>query len=204
MNALVDIIFTVSPVILVIRTKMPARTKVEVCSLLAFAGLGSVVSVIRVPFMYKNVELAPAVFANEALVAILSLAETGIGLICLSVAALRPLGRVWAVRGRMMVASITHRQCKYSDPCSFTPLDLPEGHAQANTVEEVKVEGNPKFLRSKRVTPTTSVDAPTGIVILHTPGHTPESLACYDTESHLLSRGDSFYETSSQDTQSAS
>ncbi|KAJ5108701.1 hypothetical protein N7456_005376 [Penicillium angulare] len=42
---------------------------------------------------------------------------------------------------------------------------------------------------------------PTGITIIHTPGHTPDSLTWYDRDSHLICVGDSFYETSSTDTQ---
>ena len=33
-----------------------------------------------------------------------------------------------------------------------------------------------------------------GIMVLHTPGHTPDSLAWYDEEEMHLSVGDSFYE----------
>ncbi|CAI7605142.1 unnamed protein product [Penicillium glandicola] len=49
--------------------------------------------------------------------------------------------------------------------------------------------------------PSTSTRVPTGITIHHTPGHSPDSLSWYDTDSHLLCVGDSFYETKSQDTQ---
>lgn len=41
---------------------------------------------------------------------------------------------------------------------------------------------------------------PTGIIVMQTPGHTPDSLAWYDADSHFLSVGDSFYEVSSHDT----
>lgn len=40
----------------------------------------------------------------------------------------------------------------------------------------------------------------TGITIIHTPGHTPDSLTWYDQDSHLICVGDSFYEASSADT----
>ncbi|KAJ5376065.1 hypothetical protein N7509_012951 [Penicillium cosmopolitanum] len=49
--------------------------------------------------------------------------------------------------------------------------------------------------------PSTTVKIPTGITIIHTPGHTPDSLTWYDKDSHLICVGDSFYEASSTDTQ---
>lgn len=48
--------------------------------------------------------------------------------------------------------------------------------------------------------PSTFVKIPTAITIIHTPGHTPDSLSWYDKDSHLICVGDSFYETSSTDT----
>ncbi|KAJ5979725.1 hypothetical protein N7481_007023 [Penicillium waksmanii] len=48
--------------------------------------------------------------------------------------------------------------------------------------------------------PSTTVKIPTGITIIHTPGHTPDSLTWYDKDSHLICVGDSFYEASSTDT----
>ncbi|KAJ5273894.1 hypothetical protein N7478_009019 [Penicillium angulare] len=49
-------------------------------------------------------------------------------------------------------------------------------------------------------TPGSSIKIPTGITIIHTPGHTPDSLTWYDRDSHLICVGDSFYESSSKDT----
>ncbi|KAJ5796739.1 uncharacterized protein N7518_005279 [Penicillium psychrosexuale] len=49
--------------------------------------------------------------------------------------------------------------------------------------------------------PNPSIKIPTGITIIHTPGHTPDSLTWYDRDSRLICVGDSFYEASSKDTQ---
>lgn len=51
--------------------------------------------------------------------------------------------------------------------------------------------------------PDAPTPIPTRIIILQTPGHTPDSLAWYDADSHFLSVGDSFYEVSSHDTLSS-
>ncbi|KAF7557739.1 hypothetical protein G7Z17_g475 [Cylindrodendrum hubeiense] len=51
--------------------------------------------------------------------------------------------------------------------------------------------------------PSVSRPISTGIIVLQTPGHTPDSLSWYDTASHLLSVGDSFYEVSSPDTRTS-
>ena len=45
---------------------------------------------------------------------------------------------------------------------------------------------------------------PTGITILHTPGHTPDSLSWYDEDTRTISVGDSFYERESRETKQAS
>lgn len=57
-----------------------------------------------------------------------------------------------------------------------------------------------KDLEDVVYTSQSGIQIPTGITILHTPGHTRDSLSWYDAASHLLSVGDSFYETTSQDT----
>ncbi|KAJ6028847.1 hypothetical protein N7540_004423 [Penicillium herquei] len=49
--------------------------------------------------------------------------------------------------------------------------------------------------------PNSSIRIPTGITIIHTPGHTPDSLTWYDRDSRLICVGDSFYEASSKDMQ---
>lgn len=43
-----------------------------------------------------------------------------------------------------------------------------------------------------------------GIIVLHTPGHTADSLSWYDADYHILSVGDTFYECESDDTRSGS
>lgn len=44
----------------------------------------------------------------------------------------------------------------------------------------------------------------TSITVIHTPGHTPDSLSLYDAESNTLSVGDMFYEKESDETRSGS
>ena len=49
-----------------------------------------------------------------------------------------------------------------------------------------------------------NLEIDTGITILHTPGHTPDSLAWYDRNERYIVVGDSFYERESPDTKEAS
>ncbi|KGO47618.1 hypothetical protein PEXP_015050 [Penicillium expansum] len=74
--------------------------------------------------------------------------------------------------------------------------DDPKAPAYWNIYTVLKHTINPDFVYS----PSTSINVPTGITILHTPGHTPDSLTWYDKDSRLLYVGDSFYETKSEDT----
>lgn len=107
LNAVVDILFAALPIaIIATSTAMPARQKASVCGLVALAGMGSLVSVVRIPFIATDTEVGPGVFANEVPVALLSVAETGVGICCLSVAALRPLARLWASKGRRVVEEV--------------------------------------------------------------------------------------------------
>jgi len=49
-----------------------------------------------------------------------------------------------------------------------------------------------------------NLEIDTGITILHTPGHTPDSLTWYDRDERYIVVGDSFYERQSPDTKEAS
>lgn len=76
----------------VVRTMMPVRAKITVCLLIVLGSTASVISVIRIPFI-KGIRIVPnlSYFTNLIPIALLSVAETGIGIIAISLAALRPL-----------------------------------------------------------------------------------------------------------------
>jgi len=92
LNALMDWTLTITPVLVVSKLHIPPREKVLACLLILFGMLGSIVSVVRIPYVAG---LRPAsgykFFTNFIPICICSVVESGIGLIALALAACRPL-----------------------------------------------------------------------------------------------------------------
>lgn len=92
LNAVVDWIFAITPVLSVIRLRLPRKTKATACFLLCLGILGSVASVVRLAFLGKdNSEITPAFLWNASKILLASVVELGLGIIAMSLAALRPL-----------------------------------------------------------------------------------------------------------------
>jgi len=91
-NAIVDWILTLTPVAVIAKLQMPRREKAVACVLVLFGMIGSIVSVIRIPYI-QGLKLTGSLSFFSLIVpeALCSVAESGIGITALSVAALRPL-----------------------------------------------------------------------------------------------------------------
>jgi hypothetical protein len=89
-----DWIFVLTTVSLVLKTKMPPRAKLSVCLLLSLAAMGTVVSIARIPFI-RGGRFQLTTAAKLSTVVILAIIEAGIGIIALSLAALRPIVKTW-------------------------------------------------------------------------------------------------------------
>lgn len=94
LTAATDWIFVLTTISLVLKTRMPPRAKLSVCFLLSLAALGSIVSIIRIPFI-RGGRVALNQAAKLPKVVILSAIEAGLGIISLSLATLRPLVKSW-------------------------------------------------------------------------------------------------------------
>jgi hypothetical protein len=106
LNTVVDWIFTLLPVSVILKLKMTKRAKISVCSLMVLALLGSVVSIIRTPFV-KNIDPRDnnKFFKSMAPIAITSLLESTIGILTISLAACRPLFGKWLENARTRLAT---------------------------------------------------------------------------------------------------
>ncbi|GAB7355969.1 hypothetical protein MBLNU459_g6601t1 [Dothideomycetes sp. NU459] len=93
LNAAIDWIFTGVTVLVILGTQIGRGEKASVCAILAVGALGSVVSVVRIPFV-KQLKLSPTYFSNNPQIEMLSIAESAIGIIAISMATLRPLVRL--------------------------------------------------------------------------------------------------------------
>ncbi|GAB7353773.1 hypothetical protein MBLNU459_g4161t1 [Dothideomycetes sp. NU459] len=92
-NALIDWILTALPIFVISRLQMPLRAKLSACLLIGLCALGSIVSVVRIAYAAGGVPnpiSGFSFFAKEIPFIILSVCETGIGMIAISFAALRP------------------------------------------------------------------------------------------------------------------
>lgn len=94
LNALMDWILTLTPVLAVSKLHLPPRERALACLLILLGMLGSVVSVVRIPYLAG---LRPAsglkFFTNFIPICLCSIVESGVGIIALALAACRPLWR---------------------------------------------------------------------------------------------------------------
>lgn len=93
-NAVVDWILTLTPVAAISSLQMRRREKIVACLLVLFGMIGSIVSVIRIPYIH-GLKLTGSLSYFHLIIpeALCSIAESGIGITALSIAALRPLWR---------------------------------------------------------------------------------------------------------------
>lgn len=105
LNAVIDMSFAVLAILVVLSKARAMREhqKLIVIGLVALATAGGLVSVVRIPFIAKDTEVGPGVFGHEVPVALLSVAETGLGICCLACAALKPLVGIWMRKGKFLV-----------------------------------------------------------------------------------------------------
>ncbi|KAF2156493.1 hypothetical protein K461DRAFT_265871 [Myriangium duriaei CBS 260.36] len=92
LNAIVDWVFIITPLFVVWHTMMSRRSRIQICLLIAFGAMGSIVSIARIPLI-KDLRIFHSLkyFGKIVPISLLSLVETGVGLIAISLAALRPL-----------------------------------------------------------------------------------------------------------------
>jgi glyoxylase-like metal-dependent hydrolase (beta-lactamase superfamily II) len=90
--------------------------------------------------------------------------------------------------------------------CEFRHLHAPKYDVGiwADDMSGVEYTPTPEPSSSSLHSPSSSHSVPTPYIILHTPGHTPDSLSWYDSELRLLCVGDSFYAKETQVTKSPS
>ncbi|GAB7348180.1 hypothetical protein MBLNU459_g6188t1 [Dothideomycetes sp. NU459] len=93
MNAAMDWIFALTPMFVIARMRMSRRDKVSVCCLITLAIFGSIVSIIRVPYI-GTLKFGPDFFERDYPCYIWSIVESGLGTIAISLASLRPLVRL--------------------------------------------------------------------------------------------------------------
>lgn len=91
LNSAIDFAFAILPILFLSRALMPMRTKATVCALLCFGAVSGICSVIRLCYV-GNLNLNAKGFPNATAV-ITSLIELAVGIICISIAACRPLIR---------------------------------------------------------------------------------------------------------------
>ncbi|PSK34296.1 hypothetical protein B9Z65_8622 [Elsinoe australis] len=91
LNTVCDLIFSVVPIHLLRKAhSMSSVSRTSACLVIALANLGTVVSIIKIPFISKAT-LGAGAFEDSAPVFMLSVIETAVGIMAISMACLRPL-----------------------------------------------------------------------------------------------------------------
>ena len=91
-QAIIDWILTGTALAVILFTRFDTRVKASVCVILGLEVLGSIMSVVRIPFIRDlDVTAALMYFGNLVNISMMSCAEYGLSITALSLAALRPL-----------------------------------------------------------------------------------------------------------------
>jgi len=107
LNALMDWILTIAPIYVVAHLNMSFRDKVTVACLFLLGALGSIASIIRLFYLrglYFIIDFDPQNVLKYQPVEVASIAESGIGIIGLSLVSLRPLFVYLSNRVRTLVS----------------------------------------------------------------------------------------------------
>ncbi|KAF4548240.1 Hypothetical protein D9617_30g011450 [Elsinoe fawcettii] len=92
LNAIVDWILTLVPIYVVFKVNMSRKEKISVSILMMLGLTGSIVSVIRIPYVSGVAPTEDLSFFTKVIpLSLCSIAENGIGIMAISLAALRPL-----------------------------------------------------------------------------------------------------------------
>ena len=92
-NVLIDWTLTLTAMTVILRVRLDKKSKASVCVLLLFGVLGSVMSIIRLPPYIRLYSAKSPIdfYTNLSKLTIYSVAEYGVGIMAISLAALRPL-----------------------------------------------------------------------------------------------------------------
>ncbi|PNS18070.1 hypothetical protein CAC42_4029 [Sphaceloma murrayae] len=94
LNAVCDWIFAAIPIHLLLTSgRMSRDSKLSICCIIALAAAGSVVSIIRLPYFIGST-FDVRVFETNPVILFLSILETAVGTIAISLATLKPLLRI--------------------------------------------------------------------------------------------------------------
>ncbi|KAI5237980.1 hypothetical protein E4T43_07730 [Aureobasidium subglaciale] len=148
LTAATDWIFVLTTVSLVLKTRMPPRAKISVCLLLSLAALGSIVSIVRIPFIRGGrYQLNTA--AKLPRVVILAAIEAGIGIIALSLATLRPLVKTWMDALSSKASSGSEDIERQVAACRGVPAVVVAGPSEHEEYEIIDIEmARPKDRRA--------------------------------------------------------
>lgn len=100
LNAIVDWIFALSPILVIRTLRMSKNGKGSVMALVLLAVSGSIISVLRIPFVDGLNPSGSYWTAAADRIAYMSVAEGGVGITAVSLATLRPLIRAWRQKTR--------------------------------------------------------------------------------------------------------
>ncbi|GAM90010.1 hypothetical protein ANO11243_080500 [Dothideomycetidae sp. 11243] len=121
LNAVIDWIFVLTPILVVSQTMMDRRAKFQVCCVILLGVFGSVVSVARIPLI-RDLRIIPslAYFGQIVPITLLSFVETSVGLIAISLAALRPLVKKVHKSTSYRIAALPTLGIETNDPQAST------------------------------------------------------------------------------------
>ncbi|KAF4548383.1 Hypothetical protein D9617_28g064890 [Elsinoe fawcettii] len=107
LNMLIDWLLTLLPATVIYRSSMTWRNKCQVMGVMSLGAVGSIISIVRIPYLHLGIFAGADQFANLSIYFVLALWENAVAMAAISAAALKPLMRMWFPSASSMGTSET-------------------------------------------------------------------------------------------------
>ncbi|KAF2228313.1 hypothetical protein BDZ85DRAFT_246696 [Elsinoe ampelina] len=95
LNMLIDWLLTLLPATVIYKSSMSWRNKCQVMAVMMLGAVGSIISIVRIPFLDLGILVGEHQWANLSTYFVLALWENSVAMAAISAAALKPLMRKW-------------------------------------------------------------------------------------------------------------
>lgn len=91
LTSIMDWLLTILPAFIIFRGLMSTRDKFSVIFMMLLGGIGSIISIVRIPFLDLGIMGGADQFGNLSVYLVLQVWENAVGILAISLAALKPL-----------------------------------------------------------------------------------------------------------------
>ncbi|KAG8626464.1 hypothetical protein KVT40_005409 [Elsinoe batatas] len=150
LNAFMDWLLTLLPVTIIFKAQMSKRTKISVIALLGLGVLASVISVARMPLLHTGDVTGLDTYVRVTTLLVVSNWENCIGLMAISLAALRPLLRKITKGSTYATAQYPTGNTKHSSMKQYNKSRTQKSQIEVQTTFQVQAESSQEEIELMR------------------------------------------------------